>query len=240
MKVHLDKQTSEVLGERPRRRARVRRRLDAAVRHGRRLGRHPAERGAGARLRASWWSAGSSSTTSCAARRPERVRDRRVRAAPRAALRARRAAVGAGEGARRPARGSHPRRAVHRLARSTKLKVMGVDLAVMGDQDPADANDEVVKYSEPARGIYKKLIVRDGRLGGAILLGDASARAGAAAGVRPRHRAARQPRGAALPARGRRERDEHRRPAGRARRSATATACPRARSSPRWRRDTAR
>ena len=58
---------------------------------------------------------------------------------------------------------------------STKLKVMGIDLAVMGDQDSVVASDEVVTYSEPARGIYKKLIVRDGRLDGAILLGDASA-----------------------------------------------------------------
>jgi NAD(P)H-nitrite reductase large subunit len=33
----------------------------------------------------------------------------------------------------------------------------------------------VVTYSEPSRGIYKKLVVRDGRLGGAILLGDAGA-----------------------------------------------------------------
>jgi nitrite reductase (NADH) large subunit len=58
---------------------------------------------------------------------------------------------------------------------STKLKVMGVDLAVMGDQGPTSESDEVVTYSEPTRGIYKKLIVRDGRLGGAILLGDAGA-----------------------------------------------------------------
>jgi nitrite reductase (NADH) large subunit len=58
---------------------------------------------------------------------------------------------------------------------STKLKVMGVDLAVMGDQDATSASDEVVTYSEPSRGIYKKLVVRDGRLGGAILLGDAGA-----------------------------------------------------------------
>jgi len=58
---------------------------------------------------------------------------------------------------------------------STKLKVMGIDLAVMGDQDPTSASDEVVTYSEPSRGIYKKLVVRDGRLGGAILLGDAGA-----------------------------------------------------------------
>jgi nitrite reductase (NADH) large subunit len=58
---------------------------------------------------------------------------------------------------------------------STKLKVMGIDLAVMGDQEPKSASDEVVTYSEPSRGIYKKLVVRDGRLQGAILLGDAGA-----------------------------------------------------------------
>ncbi len=57
---------------------------------------------------------------------------------------------------------------------STKLKVAGVDLAVMGSRD-GDGDDEEVTYSEPSRGVYKKLIVRDGKLAGAILLGDASA-----------------------------------------------------------------
>jgi len=55
---------------------------------------------------------------------------------------------------------------------STKLKVMGVDLAVMGDKEPVGEDDEVVSYSEPSRGIYKKLVVRNGRLAGAIVLGD--------------------------------------------------------------------
>ncbi len=55
---------------------------------------------------------------------------------------------------------------------STKLKVMGVDLAVMGDKEPVGDDDEVVSYSEPSRGIYKKLIVRNDRLAGAIILGD--------------------------------------------------------------------
>ena len=55
---------------------------------------------------------------------------------------------------------------------STKLKVMGIDLAVMGDKDPVCEDDEVVSYSEPSRGIYKKLIVRNDRLAGAIVLGD--------------------------------------------------------------------
>lgn len=53
---------------------------------------------------------------------------------------------------------------------TTKLKVAGVDVAVMGERDdPPDA--DVVHYSELSRGIYQKLIVRDNRLIGAILIG---------------------------------------------------------------------
>jgi NAD(P)H-dependent nitrite reductase large subunit len=55
---------------------------------------------------------------------------------------------------------------------STKLKVAGVDLAVMGRKDPEGDDDEVVTYMEAARGVYKKLIVRDDRLVGAIVMGD--------------------------------------------------------------------
>jgi NAD(P)H-dependent nitrite reductase large subunit len=54
---------------------------------------------------------------------------------------------------------------------STTLKVSGVDLAVMGLKEPED-DDEVISYAEPARGIYKKLIVRNNRLAGAIVIGD--------------------------------------------------------------------
>jgi nitrite reductase (NADH) large subunit len=57
---------------------------------------------------------------------------------------------------------------------STKLKVMGIELAAMGDKDTDDPDDEIVQYSEPSRGVYKKLIVRDGRLRGAIVLGDSA------------------------------------------------------------------
>ena len=57
---------------------------------------------------------------------------------------------------------------------STKLKVAGVDLAVMGEREASAPDDEEVTYSEPARGVYKKLVVRNGKLTGAILLGDAS------------------------------------------------------------------
>ncbi len=58
---------------------------------------------------------------------------------------------------------------------STKLKVMGIDLAVMGEREARDAGDEEVTWSEPSRGIYKKLVVRDGKIAGAILLGDPAA-----------------------------------------------------------------
>jgi NAD(P)H-dependent nitrite reductase large subunit len=58
---------------------------------------------------------------------------------------------------------------------STKLKVAGVDLAVMGDKEPVQEDDEVVTYAEPSRGIYKKLIVRDRRLTGAIVIGEGAA-----------------------------------------------------------------
>src|SRR5262249_54027365 len=54
---------------------------------------------------------------------------------------------------------------------ATKLKVMGVDLTSMGDVHGRDADCEVVSHSDPAQGVYKKLVLRDGRLAGAILLG---------------------------------------------------------------------
>jgi nitrite reductase (NADH) large subunit len=57
---------------------------------------------------------------------------------------------------------------------STKLKVAGVELAVMGDKEPRDSNDDVVTYVDSSRGVYKKVLVRDGRMAGAIVLGDAA------------------------------------------------------------------
>ena len=56
---------------------------------------------------------------------------------------------------------------------STKLKVMGVELASMGAPSEREG-DEVVEYLERKRNRYKKLVIRDGKLVGAILLGDAS------------------------------------------------------------------
>jgi len=62
--------------------------------------------------------------------------------------------------------------AYHGSQVATRLKVMGVELTVMGEKEPDRENDEMVTYTEPSRGIYKKLIVRNGYLAGAILLGD--------------------------------------------------------------------
>ena len=57
----------------------------------------------------------------------------------------------------------------------TKLKVMGVELASMGETKPASPTDEVVVYREPRKGVYKKLIIRDEKIAGCILLGDIEA-----------------------------------------------------------------
>jgi nitrite reductase (NADH) large subunit len=57
---------------------------------------------------------------------------------------------------------------------ATKLKVMGVNVASMGERDE-QPTDEVVRYAEPdahGGGIYKKLIIRNNKLVGAILVGD--------------------------------------------------------------------
>ena len=62
--------------------------------------------------------------------------------------------------------------AYHGSKIATKLKVMGVELASMGVTEPQDDRDEVVTFSEPKRGTYKKLIIRDGILVGAMMLGD--------------------------------------------------------------------
>ena len=68
--------------------------------------------------------------------------------------------------------GRNPHVLYHGTPTSTKLKVAGVDVAVMGEQVPTAEDDEVVSYAEPSRGVYKKLIVRNNRLVGAIVMGD--------------------------------------------------------------------
>ncbi|MBI2954680.1 MAG: NAD(P)/FAD-dependent oxidoreductase [Chloroflexi bacterium] len=69
--------------------------------------------------------------------------------------------------------GRNPSMAYRGSKVATRLKVMGVDLVCLGEKDTGEG-DEVVQYSEPSRGIYKKLLIRDNRLVGAILLGDSA------------------------------------------------------------------
>ena len=72
------------------------------------------------------------------------------------------------------ATGKNPDSAYYGSKLATKLKVMGVELASMGITEPEHENDELIQFTEPRKGTYKKLIVRDGRLVGAILMGDIS------------------------------------------------------------------
>jgi assimilatory nitrate reductase electron transfer subunit len=55
----------------------------------------------------------------------------------------------------------------------TRLKAHDIDLASMGDVTATvhDADHEVLSFAEPSRGRYGKLVVRDERIVGAVLLG---------------------------------------------------------------------
>ena len=55
---------------------------------------------------------------------------------------------------------------------ATKLKVMGVELVSIGAKDAEKPSDELVIYRELKRNIYKKVVIRDEKILGAILLGD--------------------------------------------------------------------
>ena len=58
----------------------------------------------------------------------------------------------------------------------TRLKAMGLDVAAMGETtpQPEDSADglEVLAFADPVRHVYKKVVVRDGVVTGAVLLGD--------------------------------------------------------------------
>ncbi|MBI5429761.1 MAG: NAD(P)/FAD-dependent oxidoreductase [Nitrosomonadales bacterium] len=54
---------------------------------------------------------------------------------------------------------------------STKLKVTGIDLFSAGDFNPGP-DDEELLLQDAARGVYKKLVLRDNKLRGAVMYGD--------------------------------------------------------------------
>ncbi len=55
---------------------------------------------------------------------------------------------------------------------AAKLKIMGVDVFSAGDW--SEQNADPVRFEDRAFGVYKKLTIRDGKLVGAILVGDTS------------------------------------------------------------------
>jgi len=52
-----------------------------------------------------------------------------------------------------------------------RLRASNLDVAVVGLPE-AGPGDEVVEFANPLRGVYRRLVVRNGRLHGAVLLGD--------------------------------------------------------------------
>jgi nitrite reductase (NADH) large subunit len=68
--------------------------------------------------------------------------------------------------------GADPRAQYHGSRVATKLKVAGVDVAAMGLQEPEREDDESLTFAEPRKGVYQNVIIRDGRLVGATLVGD--------------------------------------------------------------------
>ncbi len=54
---------------------------------------------------------------------------------------------------------------------STKLKVTGVDLFSAGEFNEGEG-DETLILQDPSQGVYKKLVIRDNRIQGAVLYGD--------------------------------------------------------------------
>jgi len=54
---------------------------------------------------------------------------------------------------------------------STKLKVTGCDLFSAGDFAEGEGREDII-YRDPARGVYKRLVIQDDRLIGAVMYGD--------------------------------------------------------------------
>src|SRR5215204_3472297 len=67
--------------------------------------------------------------------------------------------------------GDNSRAAYRGSKLATSLKVMGVELTSMGDVRGEEAGTEVISHLDPERGVYRKLVVRDNKLIGAVLLG---------------------------------------------------------------------
>lgn len=55
---------------------------------------------------------------------------------------------------------------------STTLKVVGIEVSSFGEAKPKDGEFEEIRQSDPANRVYKKIVLRDGKIVGAIVIGD--------------------------------------------------------------------
>ena len=55
---------------------------------------------------------------------------------------------------------------------AAKLKIMGIDIFSAGTMDDTESGVETIRYEDPSLGVYKKLLLKDNRLHGVILVGD--------------------------------------------------------------------
>ena len=55
---------------------------------------------------------------------------------------------------------------------ATTLKIVGIDLTSLGDATAAGDEFDILRQTDPAAGVYRRLTLRDGKIVGAILLGD--------------------------------------------------------------------
>lgn len=58
--------------------------------------------------------------------------------------------------------------------RLPNLRVMGVEMFSAGQFEDGSPQVEAIRYEDPSLGVYKKLMLRNGRLAGVILVGDTS------------------------------------------------------------------
>jgi len=55
---------------------------------------------------------------------------------------------------------------------STTLKVVGIDVNSFGEAQPKEDGFEEIRHADPENRIYNKIVLRDGRIVGAIVIGD--------------------------------------------------------------------
>ena len=60
--------------------------------------------------------------------------------------------------------GADPHAAYLGSRTATKLKVAGVEVASMGLTEPERETDEHIVFSEPSRGVYKSMVIRDDKI----------------------------------------------------------------------------